>query len=213
MLESPLAHSYQLLQAHVRMLPRNVQVIAICSGVSTEGRSSVANNLAAVETLAGQRVLLIDADGGDRHRAELERVRSSDRQHKSPSNQQLADYDVLSYRDTPPPFLYKEWLALLEQRRQQYDLIIVDCPPALDSPDATVIASMCDGVLWVVCPQRLGRRGAAACAENLHTWGTRLLGQVVVGVDSQQPPPTLVMESPAAKAPQLQLLLQREVES
>ncbi|KJH73271.1 GumC family protein [Aliterella atlantica] len=222
-LEGPLAQSYQLLQAHIRMLPQNIQVIAICSGVSTEGRSSVANNLAAVEALAGQRVLLIDADGRSFERNELNNFKASDRPnknkeqeapryYKSPSNHQVANYDVLSSRDVPPPFLYKEWLAMLEQRRQQYDLIIVDCPPALDSPDATVIASMCDGVLWVVCPQRLGRKGAAACAENLHTWGTRLLGQVVVGVDSQQPPTIVLEDAQAAKPPQLQLLLQQEVE-
>lgn len=223
MLEGPLAQSYQLLQAHIRMLPQNIQVIAICSGVSTEGRSSVANNLAAVEALAGQRVLIIDADGRSFERNELTNFNKSDRpsinreqevprHYKPPSKEQLANYDVLAHKDVPPPFLYKEWLAMLEQRRQQYDLIIVDCPPALDNPDATVIASMCDGVLWVVCPQRLGRKGAAACAENLHTWGTRLLGQVVVGVDSNQPPTIVLEDSRAEKPPQLQLLLQPEVE-
>ncbi len=211
MLESPLGQSYQLLQAHIRMLPQNVQVIAVCSGVATEGRSSVATNLAEVEALAGQRVLLIDADS--RSSSRLEGDRKTRQYHKSANNKETADYDVLAYRDTPPPFLYKEWLVLLEKSRQQYDLIIVDCPPALDSPDATVIASMCDGVLWVACPQRLGRRGAQACAESLHTWGTRLLGQVVVGVDNQQPPTLVIEDSLIAKPPQLQLLLQREVES
>lgn len=211
MLESPLGQSYQLLQAHIRMLPQNVQVIAVCSGVATEGRSSVATNLAEVEALAGQRVLLIDADS--RSSSRLESDRKTRQYHKSANKQETADYDVLAYRDTPPPFLYKEWLILLEKSRQQYDLIIVDCPPTLDSPDATVIASMCDGVLWVACPQRLGRRGAQACAESLHTWGTRLLGQVVVGVDNQQPPTVVMEDSQAARPPQLQLLLQREVES
>lgn len=210
MLESPLGQSYQLLQAHIRMLPQNVQVIAVCSGVATEGRSSVATNLAEVEALAGQRVLLIDADSRSSSRLESDR---KTRQHHNANKQETADYDVLAYRDTPPPFLYKEWLVLLEKSRQQYDLIIVDCPPTLDSPDATVIASMCDGVLWVACPQRLGRRGAQACAESLHTWGTRLLGQVVVGVDNQQPPTVVMEDSQAARPPQLQLLLQREVES
>ena len=216
-LESPLGHSYQLLQAHLRMLPQNIQVIAICSGVATEGRSSVATNLAAVEALAGHRVLLIDADGRSDSRTEPNRQSKNSegeapRYYKSSSNPQMADYDILPYRNTPPPFLYKDWLVLLEQSRQQYDLVIVDCPPALYSPDATVIASMCDGVLWVACPQRLGRRGAEACAESLHTWDTRLLGQVVIGVDSQQPP-ILMMKSPVAKPPQLQLQLQREGES
>jgi polysaccharide biosynthesis transport protein len=205
---SPLGQSYQLLQAHLRMLPQNVRVIAICSGVSTEGRSSVATNLAAVEALAGQRVLLIDADS--RSASRLEFNHHQQLRYQNANSQEKASYDVLPHWDTPPPSLYKEWLVLLEESRQKYDLIIVDCPPTLDSPDATVIASMCDGVLWVVCPQRLGRRGAEACAESLNTWGTRLLGQVVVGIDV---PPS---QTPIMEDRQLEksspVLMEREVE-
>lgn len=216
-LESDLGYSYQLLQAHIRMLPQHSQVIAVCSGVATEGRSSVATNLAAVETLAGHRVLLIDADGQFELRPQSNRQNiNSDKKasnYDSSSDSQKADYDILPYRNTPAPFLYKDWLILLEQSRQQYDLVIVDCPPALYSPDATVIASMCDGVLWVTCPQRLGRKGAEACAENLHTWGTRLLGQVVVGVDSQQPSPLTRENSLALTPPLLRQNLEPKVES
>ncbi len=219
-LDSPLGHSYQLLQAHIRMLPQSVQVIAVCSGVANEGRSAVATNLATIEAHAGQRVLLIDAHGRcEQLNGNLPKPdwgNNSDRPNYSSARETPLNYHILPISDTPPPFLYKEWLALLEQSRKQYDLIIVDCPPVLDSPDATVIASMCDGVLWVAYPQRLGRKGAQACAENLHTWGTRLLGQVIVGVNS--PPPQIPMlednrEREGAKIPQLQLLMQREVEN
>ncbi len=197
MLESSLGHSYQLLQAHIRMLPQNVQVVAVCSGVANEGRSSVATNLATIEAHSGQRVLLIDAHGsceqtGDRYNGSFgnQKVVEQTGDHclDNGSNQEaLLNFDILPTGDTPSPFFYKKWLALLEQSREQYDLIIVDCPPVLDSPDATILASMCDGVLWVARPERLGRRSAAACLENLHTWNTRLLGQVVVGAEKQLP--------------------------
>ncbi len=215
-LDSALGHSYQLLQAHIRMLPQSVQVIAVCSGVANEGRSAVATNLATIEAHAGQRVLLIDAHGRcEQIDGNSPSNRNGDRPNYSSATETPLNYHILPISDTPPPFLYKEWLALLEQSRKQYDLIIVDCPPVLDSPDATVIASMCDGVLWVAYPQRLGRKGAQACAENLHTWGTRLLGQVIVGVNSPLPQIPMIednREREGAKIPQLQLLMQQEVE-
>lgn len=222
-LESSLGHSYQLLQAHMRMLPQNVQVVAVCSGVANEGRSSVATNLATIEAHSGQRVLLIDAHGsceqtGDRHNSSFgnQKVEQTGDRYldNGSAREALLNFDILPTGDTPPPFFYKKWLALLEQNRKQYDLIIVDCPPVLDSPDATVLASMCDGVLWVARPERLGRRAAAACLENLHTWNTRLLGQVVVGAEKQLPL-TLARDDyfeKSSQPSQLQLLWQQQVE-
>lgn len=196
--EPALVKSYRLLQAHLQMLPRNMQVMAVCSWGPAEGRSCVAANLALLEAQSGRRVLLIEADGGASGQPELGEFRFT--QHHSPKSwngkksdkavlKKLLNFDRLSGNETPSTYLSKEWIGLLEQVRKQYDLIILDCPPTVAGPDATVLAAMSDGVLWVTCPQRLGRRGAETAAESLRTWTTRLLGQVIIDADGKPLPP------------------------
>jgi succinoglycan biosynthesis transport protein ExoP len=189
----PLSHSYQLLQAHMRMLPQQVRAIAICSWAPQEGRSSVAHNLALVEAKSGQRVLLIDA-----HRRlssptalTLQRTEAGDT-NGSPSWQStvqkvIPGFEVLPQVAASLTTNYRDWLVLLEQARERYDRVILDCPPACQSADAALLASLSDGVLWVVHPDLLGRQGVEAAAETLQTWSTRLLGQVVIGVEDVLP--------------------------
>jgi len=188
----PLSHSYQLLQAHMRMLPQQVRAIAICSWAPQEGRSSVAHNLALVES-AGRRVLLIDAHRRPSLTAALAfqhpEVRDS---NGSPSWQStvqkvIPGFDVLPQVTASLTTNYRDWLVLLEQARERYDLVILDCPPACQGADAALLASLSDGVLWVVYPDLIGRQGVTAAAETLQTWSTRLLGQVVIGVDESLP--------------------------
>jgi polysaccharide biosynthesis transport protein len=187
----PLSHSYQLLQAHMRMLPQQVRAIAICSWAPQEGRSSVAHNLALVEAKSGQRVLLIDAH----RRPNPTYVRSlaaTDGTNGSPSwhstvQKVLPGFDVLPQVAASLTTNYRDWLVLLDQARERYDLVILDCPPACQSADAALLASLADGVLWVVYPDLLGRQGVEAAAETLQTWSTRLLGQVVIGVEESLP--------------------------
>ncbi|NJO66654.1 MAG: hypothetical protein HC832_03910 [Leptolyngbyaceae cyanobacterium RM1_405_57] len=188
----PLSHSYQLLQAHMRMLPQQVKAIAICSWAPQEGRSSVAHNLALVEA-SGRRVLLIDAHRRPSSTSALafQRPEAGDT-NGSPSWQStvqkvIPGFDVLPQVAASLTTNYRDWLVLLDQARERYDRVILDCPPACQGADAALLASLSDGVLWVVSPDLIGRQGVTAAAETLQTWSTRLLGQVVIGVDDSLP--------------------------
>lgn len=203
--DTPLASGYRLLQAHIHMLPRKTQVVAVCSWAAGEGRSSVAANLALTEAQAGQRVLLIDAGRTQAPPQTWQEPEHEDTQIRpwhANLRPVLPNFDILSYTSTPTTSLYKKWLALLERVRERYDLVILDCPPTEKGPDATLLAAMSDGVLWVICPERLGRHGAEAAAEGLQTWTTRLLGQVVVGVEGSLSPAISEIEQPELVPPE-----------
>lgn len=203
-----LANSYRLLQAHIRMLPKHHQVLAVSSWTAGEGRSSVAANLALMEAQAGQRVLLINVGSSlqsvgspwQSDAENLDSTRLEDPQSKGPwhANLQsiLPNYDRLASTNSPTTTLYKQWLTLLERARERYDLIILDCPSTQEGPDATLLAAMADGVLWVVCPEQLGRRNVEMAAETLSTWSTRLLGQVVIGSEASFSPELLTSDRP-----------------
>jgi polysaccharide biosynthesis transport protein len=193
--QRPLANSYLLLQAYLRILPKKMRAIAICSWSTQEGCSSVAANLGLLESKAGRRVLLIDADGrfpGQPEFWNFQRVVQNSQSGENLDWQKLIykaqpDLDILSLSGKNPSEAYGEWLSILEQVRNSYDLILVDCPPMMHGPDATLLASITDGVLWVTCPRRLGKQQAIACAEKLRIWANRLLGQIVIGADDSLP--------------------------
>ena len=139
--------------------------ILITSSTPAEGKTFVAANLAqSFIRQENRRVLLIDSD-----------LRAS-RLHLhvgAPDTPGLSDYlrgDADEYQVTqieqdgnlclipggsevsnPSELLHSERMRqLLERMSQIFDWIILDSPPALAVHDASILADMCDGVLFVV---------------------------------------------------------------
>ena len=139
--------------------------ILVTSSTPAEGKTFVTSNLARSFTRqAGRRVLLIDSD-----------LRAS-RLHfhfGAPAKPGLSDYlrgDCDEYQVTqvaldgnlclipggrevsnPSELLHTDRMRqLLERMSRVFDWIILDSPPALAVHDASILADMCDGVLFVV---------------------------------------------------------------
>jgi protein-tyrosine kinase len=139
--------------------------ILITSSTPAEGKTFVAANLAqSFIRQENRRVLLIDSD-----------LRAS-RLHLhvgAPDTPGLSDYlrgDVDEYQVTqveqdgnlclipggsevsnPSELLHSDRMRqLLDRMSQIFDWIILDSPPALAVHDASILADMCDGVLFVV---------------------------------------------------------------
>jgi capsular exopolysaccharide synthesis family protein len=139
--------------------------ILVTSSTPAEGKTFVTSNLARSFTRqAGRRVLLIDSD-----------LRAS-RLHLhfgAPGKPGLSDYlrgDCDEYQITqvamdgnlclipggrevsnPSELLHTDRMRqLLEHMSRIFDWIILDSPPALAVHDASILADMCDGVLFVV---------------------------------------------------------------
>jgi protein-tyrosine kinase len=150
---------YQI--AAIRPLKR----VLVTSSVPAEGKTTVAANLVhSIMRQSDRRVLLIDAD-----------LRSS-RMHKlfgAPSSPGLTDYlrgaadecEVIqngpegnlcfipggSTVSNPSELLLSDRMKkLLELVTPFFDWIILDSPPALAVHDASSLADLCDGVLFVV---------------------------------------------------------------
>ena len=154
-------------QLLLRWLERKPELpaLAILSAARREGRSFIAANLAVVFSQLGSRTLLIDADlrNARQHRLfgldnriglsallsgraapheALERITS------------LPNLSVLPAGAAPPnpqDLLARPAFAqLLRQLGAQFDVLIIDCPPAGTSTDAQVIAVRAGSALVVV---------------------------------------------------------------
>src|SRR5260370_34032916 len=166
--------------------------LVITSTVPAEGKTLVAANLAqSIVQQPERRVLLIDAD-----------LRAS-RLHLSfgaPRSPGLADYlrgeaDAFSVIQkgedsnlcliaggkevaNPNDLLLNQRLEkLLDLVTPMFDWVILDAPPALPVHDASIIADLCDGVLFVV---RAGQTDSQIAAKLLQNFKQKNLVGVVL---------------------------------
>src|SRR5262249_33093091 len=72
---------------------------------------------------------------------------------------------------------------LLEQLRNDFDLVIIDTPPVLAVTDPAVVAPRVDGVLLVVRLTRITRHGAEQAKDLLDSVGANVIGVVANEAD------------------------------
>jgi capsular exopolysaccharide synthesis family protein len=80
-----------------------------------------------------------------------------------------------------PVALYESpaFAALMEKLREKYDLVIVDAPPLVESPEALVLASGVDGVIMVLRAEATRWDEARSAQNDLASVGIPLLGAVL----------------------------------
>jgi capsular exopolysaccharide synthesis family protein len=69
--------------------------------------------------------------------------------------------------------------SLIAQARESYDWIIIDSPPSLGLPDASVLATLADGVVIVCSGDKTPRQALGAVTEQLRSVGASVLGVVL----------------------------------
>jgi protein-tyrosine kinase len=176
---------------------RPLRRVVVTSSVPAEGKTFVAANLAqSIVRQPDRRVLLIDAD-----------LRAS-RLHQvlgAPSTPGLSDYlkgeadhFAVVQKGTeadlclipaggevsnPSELLLNERMKiLLELMTPIFDWIIIDTPPALPVHDASMMADLCDGVLFVVRAGSTDHEMAAKAAADFQE--KNLLGVVLNRVEA-----------------------------
>jgi len=197
---SPVAEAFRVLVTNLRItgLDQPLRTILVTSSNAEEGKSLVVANLAVALAQREFRVIAVDADlrlprlhrlfGLDQGRGLTGSLLDGhvDKQLKQSFIEGLK---VLTSGDLPPN--PAETLAsarmhkLLDEIAQGADLVLIDCPPVLPVADATILASMVDGVLLVVRADNTRRQEMKDTVENLRKAGGRLLGVVLNGVPSQ----------------------------
>jgi capsular exopolysaccharide synthesis family protein len=177
--------------------PRSVLVT---SSVPNEGKTIVASNLAVGLAQAGSRVLLMDAD------MRLPKVHVMFEVPAEPglSNLLVGDAKVTdAVRKTTVPGLwilaggrvppnpaellgaprFKEFLTAL---REHFDWIVIDSPPVMPVTDASVIAHLTSGVLFVVGAEMTNRAVARHAIERLDSAHGRFFGAVLNKADIER---------------------------
>jgi len=173
------------------------RTLAVTSTGPGEGKTLVSSNLAVACALAGQRVLLIDADMRRSQIHDLFDVdltpglsniivgdaKASAALHKTA----VSGLWVMPSGRTPPNPVellasarFREVLASLSQH---FDTIVIDTPPAMVVADPLVVATIASGVVFVVGAEMTSRHTARAVIDQLERGNARMLGAVLNRVE------------------------------
>ncbi|OJF94201.1 CpsD/CapB family tyrosine-protein kinase [Alkalibacterium sp. 20] len=192
---SIISEEFRTLRTNIQfsMFDRSFKTILITSSVSSEGKSTIAANLAVIFSTQGKKVLLVDAD--------LRRP-SLHRKFGLPNNRGLTSFLIGSepslslILDKP----YKENLHVLtsglvppnpsellasqrmtdfiETTKEHFDIIIFDAPPVIAVTDAQILASKIDGTVFVVRNGLAERHKLIKAKEQLKKVNANVIGTV-----------------------------------
>ncbi len=174
-----------------------LRTLVVTSAAPGEGKTMTAANLAVTLAYDGLRVLLVDCD------IRRPRVHGLFQLPRAPGLMELLR--ASSDPDVPPPRAIREtpvarlsvltcgalpvnaanllsgtrMRVLLGELQEQFDIIVLDTPPVLATADASIVASLTDGVLLVVRAGTTDRNAAQRAYQQLSNVGARVVGTVL----------------------------------
>ena len=192
---SPVSEAFRTLRTNLEFagVDEPIRTILITSPGPKEGKTTIAANLAVIIAQGGKRVILLDADLRrpriHRFLGIPNRVGLSDvfRGHLDlPSAIHSFDgsegMSVITSGSLPPNpaelLGSAKMIQILEELKQQADVVVIDCPPSLVA-DAQVLAAKVDAVLLVIQPGYTHIDSAKAALEQLGRADARVVGAVL----------------------------------
>ncbi len=174
-----------------------LKTLVVTSAAPGEGKTLTAANLAVTLAYDGLRVLLVDCDirrprvHGMFHlpRAPgLMELLTASTAPGSPPLPAIRDTSITGLSVLPCGALPSNaanllsgtrMRVLLQELREQFDIIVLDTPPVLATADAGIVASLTDGVLLVVRAGTTDRNAAQRACQQLANVGARVIGTVL----------------------------------
>jgi capsular exopolysaccharide synthesis family protein len=175
------------------------RVLVITSTGPGEGKTVASTNLSVALAQAGQRVLLLDADMRKPSVHEVFTFKAepglsnllvgNSTASEVISECHTAGLWVMPAGSRPPnpaellgSKRFKDLLAFL---LPHFDWIIVDTPPVMAVTDASIVANIAHGVLFVVGAEMTSRRAAQSAVEQLEHAQAKFIGALLNRVDLQ----------------------------
>jgi capsular exopolysaccharide synthesis family protein len=196
---SPFSESMRTLRAALWLGAEPPRVVVITAARPGEGKTTTSVALARSAAMNGERVLLIDCDVRQPSLGRIFRAEGAagvtDLLLGQAVLERIIRRDHLSSLDYIPAgaaeihslglFMSEAMAGLLDRVRRDYDLIVLDAPPALAMADARVVARLADATLlcvkWRDTPRSVVRN-SLGLLEEAHA---RVVGAALTQVDAR----------------------------
>lgn len=181
-----------------------LRVICITSSLPGEGKSRISANLAASFSQNGEKVLLIDCDLRKGHQKKLFNIPENEelglskllinkeweneyKKYIIPTKiQNLSVIPTGIYPPNPSELLSNLRFAnLIKKLRNDYDAIILDCPPVEGLSDALVVSTLADKTVLVAKYKNTPLKLLEKSKRSLETVGAKIAGVVLNHVDKE----------------------------
>ncbi|MCL6465558.1 MAG: polysaccharide biosynthesis tyrosine autokinase [candidate division WOR-3 bacterium] len=194
-----ICEQFRILRTNLQFLgaEKKIQKIVISSPSPSEGKSTVATNLALVLARNGKKTVLIDCDlrkpvihkhfnlrrkPGITDVVLLGTPLEQALHHSSP------DAPAVICAGTTPPspvdfFTSSAFISFLNRLAETYEYIIIDTPPVLVSADALALAAKSDGILLVTRMNQTDIRALTEARKLINQAQARILGVVANGIN------------------------------
>ena len=190
---SPVTEAFRSLRTNIEFagVDQPLRTIMVASANPSEGKTTVAVNLAMVFAQSGKDVVIVDADLrrpkvhrflGISNRAGLSDVFLNSRTVQAIERPwKETKLSVITSGSLPPNpselLASDKMLRFIESLKQEKEISIIDSPPFVVS-DASVLASRVDGVVLVVQPGKTHVDSIRASVEQLSRVEAKILGVV-----------------------------------
>jgi succinoglycan biosynthesis transport protein ExoP len=200
--KNPVSEAYRTLGTNIQYMAsrENLRVIMVTSSMGGEGKSTTSSNLAVVLAQAGKRVILVSADlrrprihnfFGLRNDVGLSHVLSDG----ATLTQVARDPGIPNLRVITGGFIPHDPAALLgsqraarfiESLRDAADFVLIDTPPVLAVADASILAPLVDGTMFVLDAEHSSRSAMVQSRDQLENAGATITGIVYNNFDPGQ---------------------------
>ncbi|HWM75227.1 MAG TPA: polysaccharide biosynthesis tyrosine autokinase [Nocardioides sp.] len=192
---APRTEAFRVLRTNLQFLDLDHQprCLVISSALQGEGKTMTSTNLAIALAQTGRRTLLID---GDLRRPRVAGllgldaavglttvlVGNTDVQEAIQVHDPSGLHFLASGAKPPNPteiLQSRVTQELIRELSDSYDMVIIDGPPLLPVADASVLATIADGVILVIQHGKTTRDAVADAVTRLEQVGGRLFGIAV----------------------------------
>jgi succinoglycan biosynthesis transport protein ExoP len=193
---STLAEQLRALRASLLLAPERPHCIAITAATPREGKTTLTFALGRLAAMNGERVIVVDCDIQHPNGAEVMRDAAPGLVDCLRERTSLAEV-IRSNRTTGMDFipcgtneanalglLTSDTMArLLQTLRQDYDLVLLDTPPAEAITDARIVCGIADATVLCVRWRATSRRTALHTLERLEDAHANVVGVALTQVD------------------------------
>ncbi|HNW81371.1 MAG TPA: polysaccharide biosynthesis tyrosine autokinase [bacterium] len=193
--------AFRSVRTNIRLSTPDIKLgtLLITSSITQEGKTTVSSNIGVSYSLAGKKVLLVDADMrkprvhklfGIKNETGLSTLVVGDNTIDQVIRKNVYEgLDVITCGPIPPnpaEILESErFHSIVKEFSSRYDLVIFDSPPLSPVSDGATIASVVDGVIVVVNINKTPRDVFKLAISKILKPGINFLGTIINDFDQK----------------------------
>lgn len=201
--KSGIAEAYRIIRTNIIFsdVDNNLKTILFTSTSKCEGKSTVISNLAySFSRLENKKILLLDLDLRNPTVHKLFGVSNTNGVMDILKDNKVKNKCILKIEDNlhvvpsgvipPNPaeiLSSKRFGEFLESIKEEYDYVFIDAPPIGIVPDANIISTYVDGVMFLVGANDVDLKYAQVAIENLKKANVNIIGSVLNKYEVTEP--------------------------